>query len=558
MESAAANGHKKENGYNILSGALIALALCFTLFIYAPYELYISNQSEFWFTAGQMLPYALGLFAAAFLVSLLVLYIARRINEKFYCFVSAACLVMLICSWVQGSFLVWDLPPMNGKPVDWSSFPVDRICSIALWVIVIAAVLILMKKIGGIRFVKFGSYAGLAVAFILAVTLGTMLLTIGLDDKSQELIATDDDMFTYSGDENLLILVLDAVDSTAFEQSMARDAHYSEIFKDFTYFRNTVGGYPYSQLSIPLILTGQWYEADKPFADYEREAMQTSPLLQRLDKEGYRKSLYSDEATLLAVLNEGSFDNLTTDRPVPGSTLHMCKLVVKMAIIKHAPWDLKYLGYDLPGRLSEAVKHGGEDGREYFNISNLVFYNKLKDESTVTASGEKRFKYIHLQGAHEPHRYDKYLNVLDSSPYRDVIEGNFTMVDLFFERMKEAGVYDNTAIVVLSDHGSHNDTDLRTINQNPILLVKGRNEHHDELTVSHAPISFDDLQQAYQRLIDGEGSDGVFDWHEGDERSRRFMWYEIVDNSRLTEYVQTGSAEDMTTLVPTGTVYERK
>ena len=557
MKVAAAE-RKKENKYNILSGALIAFALCFTLFIYAPYELYVTNQLEFWFTAGQMLPYVLGLFAAAFLAILLVLYIARRINEKLYNFVSAACLVALICSWVQGSFLVWDLPPMDGKPVDWGSFPVDRICSIALWVIVIAAALVLVKKLGGSRLVKFGSYASLAIAFILAVTLGTVFLTTELSDKSRALIATDEDMFTYSEDDNLLILVLDAVDSTAFEQSMARDAHYSEIFKDFTYFRNTVGGYPYSQLSIPLILTGQWYEAQESFADYEREAMRTSPLLQRLDEEGYRKSLYSDEGTLLAALDVGSFENLTTDRPVPSSTFHMCKLVVKMAIIKHAPWDLKYLGYDLPGRLSEGEKHGGEDGKEYFDISNLVFYNKLKDESTVTASGEKRFKYIHLEGAHEPHRYDKYLNVLDSSPYRDVIEGNFTMVDLFFERMKEAGVYDNTAIVVMSDHGSHNDTDLRTINQNPILLIKGRGEQHDGLTVSYAPVSYDDLQQAYQRLLDGEGSDGVFDWHEGDARARRFLWYEMADNSLLTEYEQTGSAEDMTTLVPTGTVYERK
>ena len=557
MKVVSAEG-KKENKRGIMSGALIAFALCFTLFIYAPYELYVTNQLEFWFTAGQMLPYVLGLFAAAFLAILLVLYIARRINEKLYNLVSAACLVALICSWVQGSFLVWDLPPMDGKPVDWGSFPVDRVCSIALWVIVIAATIILMKKLGGSRFVRLGSYTALAVAFILAVTLGTVFMTTGLSDKSRELIATNEDMFTYSDDENLLILVLDAVDSTAFEQSMARDAHYSEIFKDFTYFRNTVGGYPYSQLSIPLILTGQWYEAQESFADYEREAMRTSPLLQRLDEEGYRKSLYSDEGTLLAALDEGSFENLTTDRPVPSSTFHMCKLVVKMAIIKHAPWDLKYLGYDLPGRLSEGEKHGGEDGKEYFDISNLVFYNKLKDESTVTASGEKRFKYIHLEGAHEPHRYDKYLNVLDSSPYRDVIEGNFTMVDLFFERMKEAGVYDNTAIVVMSDHGSHNETDLRNMNQNPILLIKGRGEQHGELIVSYAPVSYDDLQQAYQRLLDGEGSDGVFDWHEGDERTRRFLWYEMADNSLLTEYEQTGSAEDMTTLVPTGTVYERK
>ena len=60
MKVAAAE-RKKENKYNILSGALIAFALCFTLFIYAPYELYVTNQLEFWFTAGQMLPYVLGL-----------------------------------------------------------------------------------------------------------------------------------------------------------------------------------------------------------------------------------------------------------------------------------------------------------------------------------------------------------------------------------------------------------------------------------------------------------------------------------------------------------------
>ena len=53
MKVASAEG-KKENKRGIMSGALIAFALCFTLFIYAPYELYVTNQLEFWFTAGQM------------------------------------------------------------------------------------------------------------------------------------------------------------------------------------------------------------------------------------------------------------------------------------------------------------------------------------------------------------------------------------------------------------------------------------------------------------------------------------------------------------------------
>ena len=58
---------------------------------------------------------------------------------------------------------------------------------------------------------------------------------------------------------------------------------------------------------------------------------------------------------------------------------------------------------------------------------------------------KKRFKYITLRGAHEPHVYVKDLNVLESSlRARDVIEANFTMLDLFLSQMKEAGVYDNT------------------------------------------------------------------------------------------------------------------
>ena len=339
---------------------------------------------------------------------------------------------------------------------------------------------------------------------------------------------------------------------------MARDAHYSEIFSDFTYFRNTVGGYPYSQLSIPLILTGQWYEAQESFADYGREAYASSPLLERIDQEGYRKGLYLSDGYALSTIDPDSFENLTLDQPVPDSALYMCKLMIKMTIIKHAPWDLKYLGYDLPGRLNESIKYGGDDGRSYFDWSDLSFYNTLKNDSPITSGGEKRFKYIHLEGAHEPHVYDKDFNVLESSPYRDVIEANFTMLDLFLSQMKEAGVYDNTAMIIMSDHGSHNDTDLRNMNQNPVLLIKGRGEQHDELTVSYAPISYDDLQQAYQRLLDGEGSDGVFDWQEGDERTRRFLWHELGKTSFLTEYAQTGSAEDMTTFAPTGTVYELK
>ena len=535
----------------------VSFAIAFLVLIYAPFELYLTNQMEFWFTAGQLLPYALLMFAAAFALIVLLLLLCRRLNGKLYTAALAVCVTAFLCTWIQGSYLVFHLPPMNGAAVDWGAYPIDRICSVVLWVIIAAAAAFGCVKLGTKRFEKIASLVCLAVTLMLAITLGTLFAATDTAEHSRALVETDEGMFTYSEDQNFLILVLDAVDGVAFEQSMARDEAYPHVFDDFTYFSNTTGGYPYSKCSIPLIITGQWYEAQQSFVDFETQAMKTGPFLQKVSADGYRRWLYTGDPYMKVSVHEGDFENLMMDQPGFGSLAFPCKLLIKMAIIKHAPWDLKFLGYDLPGRLTEGMVFDGDDGRSYYDWSDLTFYRKLSAENPISLVSEKCYKYLHLEGAHEPHVYDKDLNVLDDSPYRDVIEANFKMVDLFLTRLREAGVYDNTVILIMSDHGSHNGKDLDTINQHPILLVKGLNEHHG-FRRDDAPISYDDLQQAYFKLEQGALSDEIFDWSEGDSRERRFLYYEMINSDYIIEYTQTGHAEDMATLVPSGKVYEYK
>ena len=43
----------------------------------------------------------------------------------------------------------------------------------------------------------------------------------------------------------------------------------------------------------------------------------------------------------LVAIDPDSFENLTQDQPVPDFPRCMCKLAIKMTIIK-PPWDLKY------------------------------------------------------------------------------------------------------------------------------------------------------------------------------------------------------------------------
>ena len=95
---------------------------------------------------------------------------------------------------------------------------------------------------------------------------------------------------------------------------------------------------------------------------------------------------------------------------------------------------------------------------------------------------------------------------------------------------------------------------------------KSKKKYGDTITVtvtkkksdySLAPISFEDLQEAYVRLLDGRRSDEVFDWKEGDARERRFLRYSFLDDDHMQEYMQTGYASDMNTMIPTGREYNR-
>ena len=116
----------------LLPGLALALGLSFMLFLYAPYELYLTNKDDFWFTAGQMLPYGLGLFLAAMLVFALCFLLAARLSPKLVTLGTALLAFLLIGCYVQGTFLVAGLPGImndvldrvlmrfiNADPVNW-------------------------------------------------------------------------------------------------------------------------------------------------------------------------------------------------------------------------------------------------------------------------------------------------------------------------------------------------------------------------------------------------------------------------------------------------------
>ena len=76
------------------------------------------------------------------------------------------------------------------------------------------------------------------------------------------------------------------------------------------------------------------------------------------------------------------------------------------------------------------------------------------------------------------------------------------------------------------------------------------------MKISSAPVSYEDLMTAYDRLMAGRESDNIFDYKENDVRERRFLWYALDEEELMIEYVQTGFAGDEETMIPTGRIFE--
>ena len=59
----------------------------------------------------------------------------------------------------------------------------------------------------------------------------------------------------------------------------------------------------------------------------------------------------------------------------------------------------------------------------------------------------------------------------------------------------------------------------------------------------------------YQNLLNGNSGENAFEGLAEDNSERRFLSHTWTNENILTEYLQTGYASDITTMIPTGNQY---
>lgn len=532
------------------AGICITVAMCFLYFIYAPLELYFTNIDEFWFDLSLLLT-AMGvtfLMAVVICVSVMAFLCAKV--RKLYNVVTIVCAIIYIATYIQGNFLVKNLPPLDGTAIDWSEYPAERIKSIVVWIAVTVLVLLIIRIIGTDRIrmiIKWGSCG--VTAMLLVTLISLCIMSKGYESKAN-LTASAKDLFEVSENQNFIILLLDAVDSTTFSELLVDHPEYEDIFEDFTYYRNTMGVYSFTKHSIPFILSGDWYENDETFEQYSTNAYMESPLFDKLEEQGYKMGIYEAELLLMDERFD-RFDNVLSNKWGTSSWWDFTRWQIQMAGFKYAPYDLKRICFVNP-KAFQALRIP-PDGYEAFTDSNVEFYDMALHEE-LSYTSQNSFKFIHVTGAHLPFQYDADMNIIEDATYETNMEASMSIAREYLNKLRESDIYDNSIIIVMADHGFSSADYEELYRQNPILFVKGIGERH-VMQTSLAPVSFVDLQEAYLRLLNSKDSTEIFDCKEGEERKRRYLFYHYNDESSMYEYEQTGMAWNRKTFLPTGIEY---
>lgn len=537
---------EKRSIKDFVPALLVSLAASFMIMVFAPIEIYYSNQDQFWFEIKQLIPVVICLFMIFLVVSLVVLGVLFLINPKAYNVGIILYLIAFLSTYIQGNFLVKNLPGLDGTQPVWKDYISEDIKTIIVWGVVSAIVIAFAVKFKSQKLRNAISIVSVCIFLMIAVTLVTVVLTTKVTDKDYEMVVTDKDEFEMSSDTNFIILLLDAMEGGTYDEVAQNHPEYAEIMRDFTYYDNTVCGYTFTKQSIPFILSGKWYENERPFADYATDAYTNSPFLTKLSQKGYKMSLYEPEL-YTSDKELYKFSNIIKDKTDISSYITFMKREIQITGYKYAPFILKR--FCMVGTQDFEDFRTNPDDCETFSYDNEVFYNAVKN-SEMTKTDDKTFKFIHIWGAHVPFVFDKDMNRIEDGTYAQNVEACMTMTDAYLKKLKENGVYDNSVIIVMADHGYGLSYGPRN-RQHPVLFIKGKNESHD-YTVSEAPISYDDLQEAYSRLLDGATGEDVFDYKEGDERQRRYLYFEYEHEEILEEYFQEGYAGDLDTLKASG------
>ena len=536
----------------LIPAYILSFVIAFTIFINEPIMLYATNKTDLWFDFMSMLRPVMILFGISLAFLMLFYTIIKTFSkkDKIYNIILTISFIIYFASYIQGNYLLKNLPPLDGTTIIWKGFLVQNIITISIWVILVLTYIITIKKYTFEKVLKASSKIALVIFIMLLVSsISTTLTTKKMFMKKYPILVTEKNYANFSEDKNFIIFLVDAVDSRSFDTELSK-SKYKDNFKDFTYYPDTTSYYLFTRDSIPIILTGIPNLNEKDYYEYYNNAFDKSPLFDELINKDYDVNIYDHE--LIWTTKKGRIVLNTEEVSNSIKTVHFAKCNLKYVAYKYLPYFMKKHAHIERMNFNYSKKTDYEQGYSWDNIDN---YNRIINAS-VTKKPRKEFKFIHTNGAHVPYNMDNELNRISekNATYENEINSSIKLISSYIDLLRNNGLYDKSVIILMADHGYAGGE--RIGRQNPILYIKGFGETNKSQKISNKKVSHIDLVDAYIELLNNKKSSDLFKDIK-DDRERTVIYYKFTKENHMVEYKTKGHAWENDKLIKTGREFNR-
>lgn len=559
---------------------LLSISFGFTVFFFTPAELFIRNQADFMADAAHiilpMLVTALVMSAGIFLLLSLSLLIHRTL----YTVVSRITAGLLFSFYIQELFLNGNMTALTGAALEipeWKKY----LDSVLMYVITVLPLILVFcaERYPDQKIFKIGNgyaipYLASAVFVMQACGLVSSAAQYGINTygRDPERYLSYEPATVLSEEQNIIVFLVDRLDGLYMDELLECYPELYEEFDGFTFYRNNVSHYTNTFPSVTNMFTGALYEGETWDAYFQR-AWSGGNALDELKAHGFRVNLYLDQPVTCANLEDVAarcdnierlmdedyhFNYIGTNGIVPTMTkLSLGKLISDLwKPVLYDSISTDFSNQFIVFREEIPQYAPGAVGAE----SDLKFYDYIR-EHPLTVGGDKSFTFVHLKGCHDP---VEELAALYDGPEKwgsfralRTARGDFEILFEYFSQMKALGVYDNSTVIVLGDHGHPPDEKDRFFTQldAPIttaLLIKPAHADRVRLQFDDASELSNDYFAAsileYAGIAHSDYGYSYRDIAEQDIHAERYLqclqWLRVGSVEMNVLYEITGDARD--------------
>lgn len=551
--------------------AIVSGFLSFTLCFAAPAEIVSSSAGSLVVRLVDVLPVIVGMFL---LVWILLAAVACLFKKRAFAVVVAVVFSVALSCYAQALFMNVGLPQADGGVVNWDDYTTITALSAAAWIALIAVSIVAVIRYP--RKAQMG-FCLVALALVAVQGAGVASLFVGESGASnvagRTMMVSEKGLLDVSAKTNVVEFVLDNYDTALLEQAVSEEPEMFDGFEGFTWFKDSAGSMIPTRYGNVFLLTGVLPREDEPFSAFLANRYARSPYLSDIREAGYDIGVYSDtlgEQYLSAdeaiqhlyryTSNIAPLDRDAMDVPATAASLLRC------ALYRDLPWLAKPLAWFYTDEVNRSMfgsGRGASDKTPYL-MDDGSLLSRLRTEGLSTNDQDASYRYIHVIGAHDPFSLDRNgeeVGVGNSNPLDQAI-GSMKIVETYINELKRLGVYDQTTVIVTTDHGSwwcqEGEIDQP---KSPIVLFKPAASvaagSDKPFAVSESPVSAGDILATMEEAVGapnfaffGESlADKVGDgshYRKGEQTRYFYMTTsDGVHDQKIQKYAIKGDARDL-------------